>query len=103
MGKRFLTAVGAAVLALGHVGLAGAQSGPLKIGILNDQAGAYSSISGPGAVVAAKLAIEDAGGQVLGRPIEVLVADHAHKPDIGSSIARRWFDTEDVTAIFDIR
>ena len=80
-----------------------AQSGaPVKIGILNDQAGAYASISGAGAVVAARLAIEDAGGTVLGKPVEVVAADHGHKPDIGSSIARRWFDTEGVHAIFDI-
>lgn len=87
----------------GYAGLAAAQSSPpVKIGILNDQAGPYSSITGPGAVVAARLAVEDAGGTVLGKPVEVLVADHQHKPDVGSSITRRWFDTEGVGAIFDI-
>ncbi|MBU6270361.1 MAG: ABC transporter substrate-binding protein [Betaproteobacteria bacterium] len=92
----------AALAAAAHAGPAGAQSGPVKIGILNDQAGAYASISGAGSVVAARLAIEDAGGQVLGKPVELVVADHGHKPDIGSSLARRWFDTEGVLAIFDI-
>lgn len=93
----------AAVLLTGHAGLASAQSGgPVKIGILNDQSGAYSSITGAGSVAAARLAIEDAGGTVLGTPVELVVADHSHKPDIGSSIARRWFDTENVSAIFDI-
>lgn len=88
---------------LGVAAAAHAQGGaPVRIGILNDQAGAYSSISGPGAVVAARLAIEDAGGSVLGKPVELVSADHSHKPDIGSSIARRWFDTEGVHAIFDI-
>jgi branched-chain amino acid transport system substrate-binding protein len=93
----------AALLLAGHAGVASAQAGgPVKIGILNDQAGAYSGISGPGSVAAARLAIEDAGGVVLGKPVELVVADHSHKPDIGSSIARRWFDTEGVHAIFDI-
>ncbi len=93
----------AALLLAGHAGLASAQAGgPVKIGILNDQSGAYSSITGAGSVAAARLAIEDAGGTILGAPVEVVVADHAHKPDIGSSIARRWFDTENVSAIFDI-
>lgn len=96
------TILGAALLEFGVDGAALAQGGPVRIGILNDQAGAYSSISGPGSVAAARLAIEDAGGQVLGKPVELVVADHSHKPDIGSSIARRWFDTEGVQAIFDI-
>lgn len=87
----------------GHAGIAAAQSGaPVKIGILNDQSGPYSSITGPGAVVAARMAMEDVGGTLLGKPIEIVVADHQHKPDIGSSIARRWFDTEGVGAVFDI-
>ncbi|HWS74119.1 MAG TPA: ABC transporter substrate-binding protein [Quisquiliibacterium sp.] len=101
MYKFAMPVLAAALLMTGYNGAA-AQSGPIKIGILNDQAGAYSSISGPGSVAAARLAIEDAGGQVLGRPVEVVVADHAHKPDIGSAIAGRWFDTENVSAIFDI-
>lgn len=92
----------AAMLLTGHAGLASAQSGPVKIGILNDQSGAYSSITGAGSVAAARLAIEDAGGSLFGKPIELVIADHQHKPDIGSSIARRWFDTENVAAIFDI-
>ena len=80
-------------------GLAQAQ---VKIGILNDQGGPYSSITGPGAVAAARLAIEDAGGSLLGKPIELVSADHQHKPDVGSAIARRWYDAEGVGAIFDI-
>jgi branched-chain amino acid transport system substrate-binding protein len=75
---------------------------PVKIGILNDQASVYSSITGPGSVAAAKLAIEDMGGSLLGKPVELVFADHAHKPDQGTTIARRWFDVEGVDAIFDI-
>ncbi len=62
----------------------------------------YSAITGPGSVAAARLAIEDMGGSLLGKPIELVSADHGHKPDLGSAIARRWFDTEGVDAIFDI-
>lgn len=79
-----------------------AQAGkPIKIGVLNDQTGPYSAISGPGSVAAAKLAIEDAGS-VLGSPVEVVVGDHQGKPDVGAAIARRWYDQEGVGAIFDI-
>ena len=92
-----------ALCATGHIGIATAQSGqPVKIGILNDQSGPYSSITGPGAVVAARMAVEDVGGSLLGKPVEVVVADHQHKPDVGSATARRWFDTEGVGAVFDI-
>jgi branched-chain amino acid transport system substrate-binding protein len=79
-----------------------AEQQAVKVGILNDQASVYSSISGPGSVAAARLAIEDMGGQMFGKPIELLVADHAHKPDLGVAIAREWFDKEGVGAIFDI-
>ena len=84
------------------MGVASAQDKPVKIGILNDQASVYSAITGPGSVAAARLAIEDMGGTMFGKPIEIISADHGHKPDIGSVIARRWFDTEGVDAIFDI-
>ena len=91
----FLTAIALA-------GGAAAQDTPVKIGILNDQASVYSSITGPGSITAARLAIEDMGGSMFGKPIELVYADHGHKPDVGSAIARRWFDTEGVDAIFDI-
>jgi branched-chain amino acid transport system substrate-binding protein len=74
----------------------------IKIGVMNDQSGIFSDLAGPGSVVAAQMAVEDAGGQVLGRKIEVLVADHQNKPDIGASIARRWYESDNVQAIVDI-
>lgn len=77
-------------------------SDPVKVGVLNDQSGIYADLAGPGSVIAARLAVEDAGGSVLGRKIEVVVADHQGKPDIGASIARRWYDVDGVTAIFDV-
>lgn len=75
---------------------------PIKIGVLNDQSGIYADLAGPGSAVAARLAVEDVGGSVLGRKVEVVVADHQGKPDIGASIARRWYDVENVEAVFDV-
>lgn len=74
----------------------------VKIGVLNDQSGIFSDLSGAGSAIAARMAVEDAGGTVLGKPIEVVVGDHQNKPDIGSAIARGWIDTQGVDAIFDV-
>ena len=75
---------------------------PVKLGVLNDQTGLYSDLSGMGSVHAARMAVEDFGGKVLGRPIEVIFADHQNKPDIGANIARQWIETEGVTLILDV-
>ena len=95
----------AAVL-LTALALAGARAqpadAPLKLGLLLDMSGPYADISGPGSVAAVKLAVEDFGGKVLGRPIEVVFADHLNKPDIASTRAREWFDTQGVEAIMDV-
>src|SRR5499427_2428622 len=74
----------------------------VKIGVLNDQSGLYADLSGQGSVIAAKLAAEDFGGKVEGTPIEVIFADHQNKPDVGSNIARQWFDVEKVDVIVDV-
>ncbi len=74
----------------------------VKIGVLNDQSGLYADLSGQGSVLAAKLAVEDFGGKVDGTPIEVIFADHQNKPDVGSNIARQWFDVDKVDAIVDV-
>jgi branched-chain amino acid transport system substrate-binding protein len=91
-----------AVLA-GLTGTAKAQtSDKFVIGVMGDQSGVVSDVGGKGSVLAARMAVADFGGQVLGRRIEILVADHQNKPDVASPIARRWFDTEGVEAIFDL-
>ena len=64
----------------------------VKIGVLNDQTGLYADLGGPGSVVAAKMAVEDFGGEVLGKPIEIVSGDHQNKSDVGAGIAREWFD-----------
>ena len=79
-----------------------AASASFKIGVLGDQSGVYENISGKGAVEAVKMAVEDFGGTVLGRKIEVVVADHQNKADIASSLARRMYDVDGVEMINDI-
>src|SRR5699024_1936474 len=73
--------------------------GDVKIGVLTDMSGVYSAIGGKGAIAAAQMAIDDAGGEVLGKPIKLVSADHQNKADVGSTIARKWIDTEGVDMI----
>jgi len=75
---------------------------PVKLGVLNDQTGLYADLTGMGSVHAARMAVEDFGGKVLGRPVEVIFADHQNKPDIGSSIATKWYDVDGVDVILDV-
>jgi len=74
----------------------------VKIGVLNDQSGLYADIGGQGSVTAAKMAVEDFGGTVLGKKIEVIFGDHQNKPDVGANIARQWIDTDKVDTIVDV-
>jgi branched-chain amino acid transport system substrate-binding protein len=68
----------------------------VRIGVLADLSGVYADFGGPGDVVAARMAVEDFGGKVLGKPIDVIAADHQSKADIGAAIARQWFDADKV-------
>ncbi|HQR54036.1 MAG TPA: ABC transporter substrate-binding protein [Burkholderiales bacterium] len=74
----------------------------VKIGVLTDLSGAYSDLAGPGSVLAVKMAVEDFGGKVLGKPIEVVFADHQNKGDIAANKAREWFDRDNVDMIIDL-
>jgi branched-chain amino acid transport system substrate-binding protein len=74
----------------------------VKIGVLTDMSGPASDATGPGSVAAAQMAIEDFGGQVLGKPIELISANHQNKPDIGATIARTWYDVDKVDLIVDV-
>jgi len=94
----FLSAVAALSLSLG--GAASAQG--VKIGILNDQSGVYADYGGKGSIEAAKMAIEDFGGEVLGKPVEIVTADHQNKPDLAVSIARKWYDADGVDMITEL-
>lgn len=90
--------VSAALLAMGQVADA---ADTIKIGVLNDQSGVFADNGGMGSVAAARLAVEDFGGEILGQKIEVVSADHQNKPDIASATARKWFDNEGVDVIAD--
>ena len=98
--KTILTAAALLALIAGG-GVAEAQQGPVKIGVLNDQSGLYADLSGKGSVEAAKMAAEDVG-KVLGQPVEIVFADHQNKPDVGSAIAQKWYDAEGVDMIADV-
>ncbi len=98
--KAFLAAA-AAVLAVSGGALA-AEDGPVKIGVLTDMSSLYADITGPGSLAAVQMAVEDFGGTVLSKPIEVISADHQNKPDIGSTFARKWYDDEGVDVIADV-
>jgi branched-chain amino acid transport system substrate-binding protein len=74
----------------------------VKIGILNDQSGVYADYGGKWSFEAAKMAVEDFGGEVLGLKIEVISADHQNKPDLGAAIARRWYEVEGVDMITEL-
>jgi branched-chain amino acid transport system substrate-binding protein len=74
----------------------------VKIGVLNDQSGVFASYQGIGSVIAAQMAVEDYGGKAAGKRVEVVAADHQNKTDTGVNIARRWYEAENVDAIFDL-
>ena len=89
----------AGLTAMGLVALAQAQTPPpLKIGVMDGFSGVYGDLTA-GEVEAMQMAIEDVGGKVLGRSVEILSADHQTKPDVGASIARRWYDVDGVKMI----
>jgi branched-chain amino acid transport system substrate-binding protein len=74
----------------------------VRIGVLTDMAGVTADITGKGSLVAAEMAVREIDGTLLGKPVEVISADHQHKADVGAAIARRWFDVEGVDTIVDV-
>jgi len=76
--------------------------GVIKIGVMNDMSGLYADLTGPGSVLAAKMAVEDFGAAAKGMKVEIVSADHQNKPDVGSTIARTWYDVDKVDAIADV-
>ncbi|MFZ9574648.1 MAG: ABC transporter substrate-binding protein [Limnohabitans sp.] len=103
MKRTLLSTLAATACLIGTTAQAQISDGIVKIGVLNDMSGLYSDITGPGSVVAAKMAVEDylkASGSKL--KVEVVGADHQNKPDIGSNITRQWYDTDKVDMIADV-
>jgi branched-chain amino acid transport system substrate-binding protein len=96
----FLAAATAAILS--SAAMARESGAPVKIAVLEDLTSVYADIGGPGGVEAVRMAIEDFGGSVLGKPIEMVSADGQNKPDVASGIARKWFETEGVDVIIGV-
>ena len=104
MSRTRIAVCAAALLGLVLPATAQAQisDGVVKLGVLTDMSSLYSDATGKGSLMAAQMAVKDFGGKVLGKPIEVVSADHQNKPDIGSNIARQWYDQEQVDTIVDV-
>jgi branched-chain amino acid transport system substrate-binding protein len=101
MNKIFAGVVASAIVLA--AGTASAQDKPpLKLGAILDMSGLYADITGVGSETAAKMAAEDVGGEVLGRKIEIIAADHLNKADVAANIAREMFDNQGVEAIIDV-
>lgn len=99
--NRFKLFLLASILVLGQ---SSAKAGPdaITVGVLNDLSGPYTDLGGPGSVAAAEIAVEEFGSStVLGKPIKILSGDHQNKPDVGSALARRWFDVDNVDMVID--
>src|SRR2546430_3802709 len=73
----------------------------IKIGVLSDMSSLYTDLAGAGSVVAARMAVEDSGIEKRGVKVEIVSADHQNKPDVGSNIARQWYDVDKVDVIVD--
>jgi branched-chain amino acid transport system substrate-binding protein len=101
---RSMWLVGLAALVVSTSGVAHAQISDdvVKIGVLTDLSGPAATATGPGSVAAAQMAVDDFGGTVLGKPIQVISADHQIKPDIAAGIARQWYDRDQVDLIVDV-
>ena len=97
------TMVGLAVAAAVSMGSAQAQvsDNVVKIGVLSDMSSLYTDLAGAGSVVAARMAVEDSGIEKRGYKVEILSADHQNKPDVGSAVARQWYDVDKVDVIVD--
>ncbi|QGE20693.1 ABC transporter substrate-binding protein [Bordetella holmesii] len=104
MGETMMHYRSIAALALG-LAFSSAQANDangVKIGVLTDMAGVTADATGKGSVEAARMAIEEVGGRVLDKPVSLVVGDHQHKPDIGSSLVRKWYDADGVDVVVDV-
>ena len=100
--KRAITGMFAAVLAMSATAALAQSKPPLKLGGILDMSGLYADITGPGSETAAKMAVEDFGGEVLGRKVEIVAADHLNKADLAASIARDMLDNQGVEMLYDV-
>ncbi|WP_316174348.1 MULTISPECIES: ABC transporter substrate-binding protein [unclassified Bradyrhizobium] len=101
MSRCLRSSIAGLLLLAGSSAQAEIKAGAIRIGVLTDMTGIFATAMGPGSVEAARMAAEEFGGKINGRPIEILQADHQNKPDIAVAIARRWFEQDGVQAIAD--
>jgi branched-chain amino acid transport system substrate-binding protein len=97
-----LALAGVSLIAAGVPAFAQFAHDTVKIGVLTDEAGPYADSAGPGSILAAEMAVADFGGKVKGHAVQIIHGDTANKPDVAASVARRWFDTEGVSAVVDL-
>src|SRR5882672_7250752 len=100
--NRVVAGIFAAALAMSSTSALAQGKPPLKLGGILDMSGLYADITGPGSEMAAKMAVEDFGGEVLGRKIEIVAADHLNKADLAANIARDMFDNQGVEMLYDV-
>ena len=100
--KRTVTGIFAAALAMSATAALAQAKPPLKLGGILDMSGLYADITGAGSEAAAKMAVEDFGGEVLGRKVEIVAADHLNKADLAASIARDMLDNQGVEMLYDV-
>jgi branched-chain amino acid transport system substrate-binding protein len=98
--RKLSAAVSLALAAMGAQ--AQVSDGVIKIGVMNDQSSLYADLAGQGSVLAARMAVEDFGAAKKGMKVEIITADHQNKPDVGSAIARQWYDVDKVDLIADV-
>src|SRR5216684_178071 len=100
--KHWLVIMVALGLAAAPAAQAQVSDGVIKIGVLTDMSSLYADLSGQGSVIAARMAVEDFGAAKRGLRVEIVSADHQNKPDVGSSLARQWYDVDKVDVILDV-
>ncbi|WP_315796111.1 ABC transporter substrate-binding protein [Bradyrhizobium sp. SZCCHNRI3043] len=101
MSRCLRSSIAGLLLLAGSSAQAEIKGSAIRIGVLTDMTGIFATAMGPGSVDAARMAAEEFGGKINGRPIEIIQADHQNKPDIAVAIARRWFEQDGVQAIAD--
>ena len=97
-----VTCIVGAAMAAGLPASAQISDGIVKLGVINDQSGPYSSLTGPGSVLAVQMAVEDLKPQLGDIKVETLIADHQNKPDVGLAVVKRWFDVDKIDVVVDV-
>ena len=100
--KRSLLALAMAGTLVAGAAQAQISDNMIKIGVLSDMSSLYTDLAGAGSVAAARMAVEDSGIEKRGYKVEIVSADHQNKPDVGSGIARQWYDVDKVDVIVDV-